>query len=62
MAHETNMGLLVFPGLKAGAIEYQPIGIIHTRFKEVSGMPIQPTGALGEVWDDRCSSHNTPAV
>lgn len=30
-------------------IEYQPIGIIHTRFTEVSGMPIQPTGALGEV-------------
>jgi len=28
-------------------IRYRPIGIIHSPFKEVSGMPIQPSGALG---------------
>jgi len=28
-------------------IEYQPIGIIHTPFTELSGMPIQPSGAAG---------------
>ena len=26
-------------------IKYQPIGIIHSPFKNVQGMPIQPTGA-----------------
>lgn len=26
-------------------IEYQPIGIIHSSFTELNGMPIQPTGA-----------------
>jgi tRNA-Thr(GGU) m(6)t(6)A37 methyltransferase TsaA len=26
-------------------IEYQPIGIIHTPFKSIQGMPIQPSGA-----------------
>ena len=28
-------------------IEYHPIGIIHSPFTELSGMPIQPTGAAG---------------
>jgi tRNA-Thr(GGU) m(6)t(6)A37 methyltransferase TsaA len=28
-------------------IEYTPIGIIHSPFKEREGMPIQPTGAKG---------------
>lgn len=28
-------------------IEYQPIGIIHTPFTELAGMPIQPAGAEG---------------
>jgi tRNA-Thr(GGU) m(6)t(6)A37 methyltransferase TsaA len=28
-------------------IEYQPIGIIHSPFKTVKGMPIQPSGATG---------------
>lgn len=29
------------------AIEYKPIGIIHSPFKELKGMPIQPVGAQG---------------
>ncbi len=38
-------------------IEYQPIGVIHTPFKKLKGMPIQPTGACGvsgtaEVYQD----------
>lgn len=28
-------------------ILYQPIGIIHSPFTEIAGMPIQPTGAAG---------------
>lgn len=28
-------------------IEYRPIGIIHSPFTELSGMPIQPPGAAG---------------
>ena len=28
-------------------IEFEPIGIIHTPFKELQNMPIQPTGAVG---------------
>jgi tRNA-Thr(GGU) m(6)t(6)A37 methyltransferase TsaA len=28
-------------------IIYQPIGIIHSPFKELAGMPIQPAGAKG---------------
>jgi len=28
-------------------IRYRPIGIIHSPFREVDGMPIQPSGALG---------------
>lgn len=28
-------------------INYLPIGIIHSPFKEIKGMPIQPTGAEG---------------
>jgi tRNA-Thr(GGU) m(6)t(6)A37 methyltransferase TsaA len=28
-------------------IEFQPIGIIHSPHKSLSGMPIQPTGARG---------------
>jgi len=28
-------------------IRYEPIGIIHSPFKEPQGMPIQPTGAAG---------------
>lgn len=28
-------------------IEYQPIGVIHSPFKELEGMPIQPAGASG---------------
>lgn len=28
-------------------IKYTPIGIIHSPFKEISGMPIQPSGAKG---------------
>ena len=38
-------------------IEYQPIGVIHTPFKKLEGMPIQPSGADGvqgtvEVFQD----------
>jgi tRNA-Thr(GGU) m(6)t(6)A37 methyltransferase TsaA len=38
-------------------IEFTPIGIIHTPFKEPEGMPIQPLGAVGvkgtvEVFED----------
>lgn len=29
------------------SVIYRPIGIIHSPFKELHGMPIQPTGALG---------------
>jgi len=28
-------------------IEFNPIGIIHSPFKELKGMPIQPAGAIG---------------
>lgn len=28
-------------------IRYKPIGVIHSPFKDVRGMPIQPTGAMG---------------
>ena len=28
-------------------VTYRPIGIVHTPFTEVDGMPIQPTAALG---------------
>jgi len=28
-------------------MEYQSIGIIHTPFKKLEGMPIQPVGAMG---------------
>lgn len=28
-------------------IEYRPIGIIHSPFTDLEGMPIQPAGALG---------------
>ncbi len=28
-------------------IIYYPIGLVHTPFKEIEGMPIQPTGATG---------------
>jgi tRNA-Thr(GGU) m(6)t(6)A37 methyltransferase TsaA len=28
-------------------IEYTPIGIIHTPFSDIEGMPIQPAGAVG---------------
>jgi tRNA-Thr(GGU) m(6)t(6)A37 methyltransferase TsaA len=27
-------------------INYQPIGVIHSPFKDIEGMPIQPTGAI----------------
>ncbi|MBS1113762.1 MAG: hypothetical protein H6Q92_1525, partial [Nitrospirae bacterium] len=30
-------------------IKYQPIGIIHSPFKDIDGMPIQPTGAKGSA-------------
>jgi len=38
-------------------IQYQPIGIIHTPFKEPKGTPIQPQGAIGikgqiEIFDE----------
>jgi tRNA-Thr(GGU) m(6)t(6)A37 methyltransferase TsaA len=28
-------------------ISYQPIGVIHSPFTDIGGMPIQPTGAAG---------------
>jgi tRNA-Thr(GGU) m(6)t(6)A37 methyltransferase TsaA len=28
-------------------IEYKPIGVIRSQFKDIQGMPIQPTGAKG---------------
>ena len=31
----------------ATAIIYHPIGVLHTPFREVAGMPIQPSGAAG---------------
>jgi len=38
------------------SIEFQPIGVIHTPYAELKGMPIQPAGAAGvkgtvEVFD-----------
>jgi tRNA-Thr(GGU) m(6)t(6)A37 methyltransferase TsaA len=30
-----------------GKITYNPIGVIHSTFKDIKGMPIQPTGAKG---------------
>jgi len=29
------------------AIRYKPIGLIHSPFKDIKGMPVQPTGARG---------------
>jgi tRNA-Thr(GGU) m(6)t(6)A37 methyltransferase TsaA len=29
------------------AVEYKPIGVIHSPFKDIEGVPIQPTGAVG---------------
>ncbi len=29
------------------SVKYQPIGIIHTPYKDLHGMPIQPVGAKG---------------
>ncbi len=36
---------------------YRPIGVVHSPFKELAGMPIQPAGAAGvrgaiEVWPE----------
>jgi tRNA-Thr(GGU) m(6)t(6)A37 methyltransferase TsaA len=28
-------------------IQYRPIGVLHTPFKDIAGMPIQPVGAAG---------------
>lgn len=28
-------------------IQYRPIGVLHTPFKDIAGMPIQPAGAAG---------------
>jgi tRNA-Thr(GGU) m(6)t(6)A37 methyltransferase TsaA len=28
-------------------IEYQPIGVIHSPYRDIAGMPIQPAGAAG---------------
>ncbi len=38
-------------------IEFKPIGVIHSPFKSLKGMPIQPAGAIGvkgtvEVFDE----------
>ena len=30
-----------------GKITYNPIGVIHSSFKDIKGMPIQPAGAKG---------------
>ncbi|MDY6907090.1 MAG: tRNA (N6-threonylcarbamoyladenosine(37)-N6)-methyltransferase TrmO [Chloroflexota bacterium] len=43
-----------------GTITYRPIGVIHSPFKEVEGMPIQPCGAQGiegtvEVYEQYCA-------
>ena len=42
-----------------GEFKYRPIGIIHSPFKDVKGMPIQPPGAKGiygkvEVFPEYC--------
>ena len=29
------------------SIRYNPIGVVHSPFKKLEGMPIQPTGAIG---------------
>ena len=31
------------------SVSYKPIGVIHSPFREVKGMPIQPAGAEGVV-------------
>ena len=41
-------------------IIYKPIGVIHSPFKDVKGMPIQPAGAEGikgtlEVFNEYCA-------
>jgi len=41
-------------------IKYKPIGVVHSPFKDVEGMPIQPTGAKGvrgtvEVFAEYCA-------
>jgi tRNA-Thr(GGU) m(6)t(6)A37 methyltransferase TsaA len=33
--------------IKMDNVTYNPIGIIHSPFKEIEGMPIQPCGAVG---------------
>jgi len=33
--------------MKETMIEFTPIGVIHTPFTDLQGMPIQPTGAVG---------------
>ena len=33
--------------LQTMQINYRPIGLVHTPFQEIEGMPIQPTGAAG---------------
>lgn len=30
-------------------IRYTPIGVIHSPFKDIEGMPIQPAGAKGDI-------------
>ena len=41
-------------------IQYTPIGVIHSPFKDIKGMPIQPAGAQGvtgsvEVFPEYCA-------
>jgi len=40
-------GEMMVPSMEE--IKYQPIGIIHSPFKDIDGMPIQPTGAKGSA-------------
>ncbi|AUX09941.1 hypothetical protein AArcSl_2319 [Halalkaliarchaeum desulfuricum] len=35
------------PDNSENGIEYEPIGVIHTPYDSLEGMPIQPTGARG---------------
>ncbi len=42
-----NAGQKVSPGRNMDEITYRPIGIIHSPFHDIEGMPIQPSGAKG---------------
>jgi tRNA-Thr(GGU) m(6)t(6)A37 methyltransferase TsaA len=43
-------------------IVYQPIGIVHSPFQSIEGMPIQPSGAAGTTGTIRIRSEFAPGL